>query len=106
MNSVTNKTRLAEKHKTKKNQQNYKTKKEYELNNETKQNERKQKRENMVEDIDLGRFFELATSIKIYVNSSNLHEIKNEILQDYTGDFVSNGLMIIGPVEHKTNIRF
>ena len=36
----------------------------------------------------------------------NLHEIKNEILQDYTGDFQINGLMIIGPFEHKTNIRY
>ena len=35
-----------------------------------------------------------------------MHEIKNEILQDYTGDFELNGLMIIGPIEHKTNIRF
>ena len=35
-----------------------------------------------------------------------MHEIKNEILQDYAGDFELNGLMIIGPVEHKTNIRF
>ena len=33
-------------------------------------------------------------------------EIKNEILQDYTGDFELNGKMIIGPIEHKTNIRF
>ena len=72
-----------------------------------KQNERRQKRENMVEeDIDLGRFFELASSNKIYVNNLNLHEIKNEILQDYTGDFELNGKLIIGPVEHKTNIRF
>ena len=71
-----------------------------------KQNERRQKRENMVDDIDLGRFFELATSNKIYVNNLNLHEIKNEILQDYTGAFELNGKMIIGPVEHKTNIRF
>ena len=55
----------------------------------------------MVEDIDLGRFFELATSNKIYVNSLNLHEIKNEILQDCTGDFELNGLMNIGPIEHK-----
>ena len=44
----------------------------------------------MVKDIDLGRFFQLATSIKIYVNSSNLHEIKNEILKDYTDDFELN----------------
>ena len=35
-----------------------------------------------------------------------MHGIKNEILQDYTGDFDLNGLMIIGPVEQKTNIRF
>ena len=41
----------------------------------------------MVEDIDLGRFFELATSNKINVNKLNLHENKNGILQDYTGDF-------------------
>ena len=77
-----------------------------ESNRVIKRNERRQKRENMVEDIDIGRFFELATSNKIYVNSLNLHEIKNEILQDYTGDFELNGKMIIGPVEHKTNIRF
>ena len=73
---------------------------------EIKQNERRQKREDMVEDVDIGRFFELTTTDKIYVNSLNLHEIKNEILQDYTGDFELNGLMIIGLVEHKTNIRF
>ena len=35
-----------------------------------------------------------------------MHEIENEILQHYTGDFELNGKMIIGPVEHKTNIRF
>ena len=73
------------------------TKKEYELNKrrtlvrkqneankEKNQNERKRKRENMVEDFDLGRFFELATSNKINVNGLNLHEIKNEILLDFT----------------------
>ena len=60
----------------------------------------------MVEDIDLGRFFELATSNKIYVNNLNLHEIKNENLQDYTGDFELNGKMIIGAIEHKTTTRF
>ena len=117
MNSVTNKTRLAEK-KTKKTLKLQK-KKEYELNKrrklirrqtesnrEIKRNERKQKRENMIDDFDLGRFFELATSNKKYVNSLNLHEIKNEVLQDYTGDFELNGLMIIESVEHKTNITF
>ena len=156
MNSVTNKTRLAEKRyrdklkkdkkeirlKTKKykklnkkfeenyndyNHHSQKTKKttklqmkkQYELNKrrklirkqnesnkETEQNERRQKIENIVEDIDLGRFFELAASNKIYVNILNLHEIKNEILQGYRGDFELNGLLIIGPIEHKTNIRY
>ena len=77
-----------------------------ESNEETKQNQRRQKRENIVGDVDLGRFFELATSDKIYVNNLNLFEIKNEILQNYTGDFELNGKMIIGPIEHKTNIRF
>ena len=60
----------------------------------------------MVEDVDIGRFFELPTSHKIYINNLNLHEIKNEVLQDYTGDFELNGKMIIGTIEHKTNIRF
>ena len=35
-----------------------------------------------------------------------MHEIKIEILQDYTGDFELIGLMTIGPIEHKTNNRF
>ena len=60
----------------------------------------------MVENIDLGRFFELAQSKKIYVNISNLHESKNKILQDYMGVFELMGLMIIGPIEHKPNTRF
>ena len=80
--------------------------KQNESNRKLKRNERRQKRENIAEDIDLGRFFELATSSKIYVNSLNLHEIKIEILQDYTGDLELIGKMIIGPIEHKTNIRF
>ena len=106
MNSLTNKTRLAEKQK-RKLQKKKLVRRQNESNKERKQNERRQKRENLVEeDIDLGRFFELATSNKIYVNNLNLHEIKNEILQDYTGDFELNGKMIIGPVEHKTNIIF
>ena len=72
-----------------------------------KQYERRQKRQNLVnEDNDLFGLFELATSNKLYVNSLNLHEIKIEILQDYTGDFELIGLMIVGPVEHKTNIRY
>ena len=35
-----------------------------------------------------------------------MNEIKNENLQDYTGDFELIGLMIIGSTEHKTDIRF
>ena len=78
-----------------------------ESNKDLKQNERREKRENIAEgDIDLGRFFELATSNKIYVNNLNLYEIENKILQNYTGDFELNGKVIIGPVEQKTNIRF
>ena len=160
MDSVTNKTRLAEKrykdklkkdkkdirlntkkHKKQKKQirrskENYKKhnhqlqktkkttklqkKKQYELNkrrglirkqNESnrnvKQDERKQKRENIKdEDIDIGKFFELATSDRIYVNGLNLHQIKSEILLDYTGDFELNGLTFIGPTQHKTITRF
>ena len=60
----------------------------------------------MVVDIDLGRFFELATTSRKYVNGLNLHEIKNEILEDYTGDFELIGSMLVGEVEQKTNIRF
>ena len=44
-----------------------------------RQFERTQKRELMVEGNKLGRSFELTTSDKIYVNDSNLYEIKNEI---------------------------
>ena len=40
----------------------------------------------------LRRFFKLATGVKIYVNSLNLHEIKNGFLQEYTGDFEMIGL--------------
>ena len=50
----------------------------------------------MVEDVDLGRFFELATKNKIYVNSLNT----GENLRDYTGDFELNRLKIIGLVKH------
>ena len=61
----------------------------------------------MVQDIDFGfRFFEVATGNKIYGNSLNLNGIKNEILQENTGDLELNGILIIGPVEHKTNNSF
>ena len=159
MDSVTNKTRLAEeryrdkrkkdekeirlnnkKHKKqnkkiRKHEEDYKKynrelqktkkptklqkKKEYELNKrrklnriqnesnkETKQNERRQKRENMVEDINIDRFLELATTDREYVNGLNLHEIKTDILEDYTGDFELIESMLVGEIEQKTNIRF
>ena len=105
MDSITKKTRLAEKQKTKLKKRKL-IRKQTESNKERKQNERRRKRENMVEDFDLGRFFKLATSSKKYYNNLNLHEIKNETLQDYTGDFELNGKMIIGPVEHRTKITF
>ena len=54
----------------------------------------------------MGTLFDLASSDKIYVNSLNLHENKNGIIQDFTCDFELNGLMTIGPKEHKTNVRF
>ena len=60
----------------------------------------------MVEDVDIGRFFELATTNKRYVNGLNLHEIRNETLEDYTDDFELIGSMLIGEIEQKTNIRF
>ena len=67
----------------------------------------KTKRESIIdEDIDLGRFFELASSDKIYVTGLNLHESKNENLLDCRGDFELNGSMVIGPVKQKTHIRF
>ena len=36
----------------------------------------------------------------------NLHEFKNENLLDYESDFELNGLMDVGPVKRKPNIRF
>ena len=50
--------------------------KQNESNKELKKKERKQNREDLVEDIDLSKFFEIATSDKLYVNSLNLHEFK------------------------------
>ena len=74
--------------------------KQYESNRELQQNERRQKRKKMVEDIDLG------TGDKNYVNNLNLLEIKNEILQEYPGNFELNGKRIVGPIQHKTIFRF
>ena len=62
------------------------------------------KRENMVEDINIGRFFELATTDRQYVNALNLHEIKNEFLEDYTGDFELFGSMLVGEIEQNQRL--
>ena len=106
MNIVTNKTWLPEKW-YELNKRRALIRKQSELNKEMKQNERRQKIENLRdEDIDIGRFFELATSDKMYVNELELHGIKSEFLLDYKGAFELNGSMLIGTVEHKTNIRF
>ena len=58
------------------------------------------------EDIDLGRISESGTINRKYVNGLTLHEIKIEILEDYTGDFELIGSMLIREIEQKTNIRF
>ena len=99
-------TKLQKKKQYELNKRKTLTRKQNESNSEIKRNERRQRKENMVEDIDIGRFFELATTDRKYVNGLNLHEIKTDILEDYTGDFELIGKMIIAVVEHKTNIRF
>ena len=58
------------------------------------------------DDIDLGRFSQLTTTDKKYVNGLNLHENKNEILQDYRSDFELIGSVLIGEIEQKRKIRF
>ena len=60
--------------------------KQNEIIEEMRQNEIKQKRENMI-DIDLGRFYDIATTNKIYVNRLNLQVVRIDILGDYTVDF-------------------
>ena len=58
-----------------------------------------EKREYILEeDTVLGNFFELATSNSKYVNGSNLHEIKNESPEVYTGDFGVIGSMLVGEI--------
>ena len=71
-------TKLQKKKQYELNKRKTLSRKQTESNQETKQNERRQERENMVEDVDKGIFFELATSNKKYIQSLNLHEIKNE----------------------------
>ena len=60
----------------------------------------------MVEDYDLGRFFELTTSNIKYVIRLKLHEIKNVILKDFISDFELIRFMLIGELEQNTRIRF
>ena len=96
-------TKLQKKNQFELNKRKTLIRKQTESNKELKEKERRQKRENMVEDVEIGKFFELATSNKILVNNLNWHENKNEILQDYTGDFELNGLMIIGHNELEAN---
>ena len=55
-------------------------------------------------DINLGRFFDLATTNKLYVNGLYLHE-KNEILMDYIGgEFKMIESMLNAETEQKTNV--
>ena len=66
----------------------YIVRKTNEENRDLEQFERIQNRKNVTEkDDNLGEFFERATSLKVHVNGIKLHEIKHEVLFDYTGDF-------------------
>ena len=76
-----------------------------EENKISKQLGRKQKRESIIVDFDLGRYFELATCDKKIVNGLNLHEMKTEVLEDYKGDFEFIGSILIGDIEQKTKNR-
>ena len=82
------------------------------MNNENKKlsHNRKNKTEKkkiMREDeVDLSRFFELATSDKIYIDNLNLHEIKNDFMRDYDDVFEMNGTLKVGEQIRQTLIRF
>ena len=53
----------------------------------------------------MGWFFKIATSdIKIFVNSLTSHEIRAEILEDYTGESEMIGDNVLG--EQTTAMRF
>ena len=54
----------------------------------------------------MGRFSEVTSSDRIYVNGLNLQESKSEILLDYKGIFELNRSMFNGPFEHKPNFRY
>ena len=43
---------------------------------------------------------------KIQVFDKNLHEIKNEILQDYVGEFETVGNLKVGDEIRQTHFRF
>ena len=43
---------------------------------------------------------------KIHVVNKNLHEIKIEILRDYTGDFEMVGSLKVGDQIRQTHIKF
>ena len=101
-----NKTHLQKTKKKTKLEKKKLIRKQNESNREIKRNERRQNKENIKEDIDIGRFFEIATTNRKYVNGLNLHEIKIENLEGYTGDFELIGSMLVGEIEQKTNIRF
>ena len=49
---------------------------------------------------------ESTTSDKKYVKGLKLHEIKTEILENYTGDFELIGSLLIDEIEQKTKVRF
>ena len=100
-------TKLQQKKQYKVNKRRALITKQNESIKEIKQNERRQERDNLVEKVfDLGSFFELATTNIKYNNSLNLHEIKNELLLDYTGDFEVIGSIMIVELEQKTNFSF
>ena len=81
--------------------------KQTEPNKEIKKIERKQERDNLIdENIDLGIFFKLASSDQKHVCRLNFHEVDTEFLLVYKGDFGVDGLMVVAPVQHKTNFRF
>ena len=54
--------------------------------------------------VNLGRLFEQATSNKVYLNGSNLHEIENNFFLNHTVDFEMIGSMLIREIEQRTNI--
>ena len=49
---------------------------------------------------------ELKELIKIQVNDKNLHEIKQEMLGDYAGEFETSGKLSIGDQIRETQVRY